>query len=111
MAYEKKTFTTPFEPKPNTGAFFKNGFKERDNHPDYKGDVYLEKGLLDLLVREHTNNAGLVRISLSGWKAQTKEGQTYLSIKASEPYVPAGAKKPAARQDEDISQDDEDVPF
>ena len=99
-----------FEPKPNNGSLFRNNYKERDTHPDYRGDVYLEKGLLDLLVREHTSTAGLVRVSISGWKSQTKDGQTYLSLKASEPYVPKGAAK-SAPKDEDISQDDEDVPF
>lgn len=97
-----------FEPKPNNGSLFRNTFKKQDNQPDYRGDLFLEKGLLDLLVRDHTTPSGLVRISVSGWKAQTKEGQTYLSLKGSEPYVP---KAPAAPKDEDISQDDEDVPF
>ena len=100
-----------YEPKPNTGSLFRNPRKERDTHPDYRGDLYIENALLKMLVAEHTTHSGLVKVSISGWKSQTKDGQTYLSIKASEPYVPAGAKKPAARQDEDISQDDEDVPF
>lgn len=100
-----------YEPKPNTGSLFKNSYKERDTHPDYKGDLFVDQGLLELLKKEHLNSSGLVRVAVSGWKSQTKDGQTYLSLKASEPYVPKGAKKPSAPADEDISQDDGDVPF
>lgn len=99
-----------YEPKPNTGSLFRNNNKERDVHPDYRGDVYIDKGLLNLLAKEHVTPSGLVKVSLSGWKSQTKDGQTYLSLRASEPYVPKGAPK-ARPADEDISQDEEDVPF
>lgn len=82
-----------YMPKPNTGALFENR-KGSPNHPDVRGDIYLERELLTNLLKK---NSGLVKISLSGWVKQTSSGSEMTSLVASEPW-----EKPVT---------DEEVPF
>lgn len=51
------------------GALFKNDRKESDKHPDYKGTI----------------NIGGRDYDLAAWISKSKAGQTYMSLKASEP--------------------------
>ena len=90
-------------PKPNTGTLWPNEYKKSDNHPDLKGDILIEKSLLQALISKSEDP---VKISIAGWKKNIK-GMDCLYVivsepfKASEPYV-----KPQAP-----SVPDEDVPF
>jgi len=61
--------------KDNSGALFVNDRKEKETHPDYKGNALVEG----------------VEYWLSGWKNQTKDGKVYLSIKL-EPKDAASGK-------------------
>ena len=73
-----------FEQKPNTGAMFRNVQKKSDNHPDMRGDVYLDKTFLINMMDK--SKGGLVKIALSGWSKESAAGKKYLSLSASEPY-------------------------
>jgi hypothetical protein len=91
-----------FIPRPNTGTLWPNDRKSSDNHPDVRGDLSLDRGLLQGLLRKTDDD--LIKISVSGWN-KTIAGKDCISIAASEPYVKKEEptyKKPA---------DDEDVPF
>lgn len=91
-----------FIPKPNTGTLWPNDRKSSANHPDVRGDLYLDKGLLQGLLRKTDDD--LIKISISGWN-KTIASKDCISIAASEPYVKkeeSSYKKPV---------DDEDVPF
>lgn len=91
-----------FIPKPNTGIFWPNDKKSSANHPDVRGDLSLDRGLLQGLLRKTDDE--LIKISISGWN-KTIAGKDCISIAASEPYVKKEEppyKKPT---------DDEDVPF
>lgn len=59
MAYEK-----PFEKKNNSGSLFTNKKKEKDTHPDYRGDILLDGN----------------EYWVSGWKKKDKNGDTFLSL-------------------------------
>jgi uncharacterized protein (DUF736 family) len=85
-----------FEQKPNSGAMFRNEKKNSPNHPDMRGDVYLDKTFLINLMDK--SKGALVKVSLSGWSKESAAGKKYLSISASEPY-----EKPQAS--------DEDLPY
>ena len=80
-----------FEQKPNSGAMFVNDQKKADNHPDWRGDLHLDKTFL--IEQMNKANSALVKISLSAWAKQAKSGKDYLSLSASEPWV---------KKDEDI---------
>jgi len=57
MAYEKKD---------NSGALFKNDKKEKDTHPDYRGDIKIDG----------------VEYWLSAWIKPTKNGTKFMSLSA-----------------------------
>jgi hypothetical protein len=80
-----------FEPKPNTGSLWPNEYKKQDNHPDVRGDVNIEKTLLENLILKSKGN--LVKIAIAGWSKEIK-GKKVLSITASEPY-----EKPSVADD------------
>jgi uncharacterized protein (DUF736 family) len=80
-----------FEQKPNSGAMFVNDQKKGENHPDWRGDVYLDKTFL--IEQMDKSSGSLVKIALSAWSKQAKSGKDYLSLSASEPWV---------KKDEDI---------
>lgn len=88
-----------FVPRPNTGTLWPNDKRTSDNQPNVRGDIFVDKDLLQKLLKEAEN--GMVQLSLAGW---TKElaGKKALTIKVSEPYKKAA---PVA------SSDEEDLPF
>jgi hypothetical protein len=93
-----------FTPRPNTGTLWPNDRKSADNHPDVRGDLFLDRGLLQGLIRKTDDD--LIKISVSGWN-KTIVGKQCINIAASEPYVKREEKEePAKKFDED-----EDVPF
>jgi uncharacterized protein (DUF736 family) len=74
-----------FEQKPNSGAMFVNEQKQMETHPDWRGDVHLDK----TFIIEQMNKADgpLVKIAISAWSKTAKSGKEYLSLAASEPWV------------------------
>ena len=73
-----------YEPKPNSGTLWPNEYKKAANHPDIKGDVFIDRDLLNaLMIKQPT---GLVKISISGWK-KIIANKDAISISASEPWV------------------------
>ena len=67
-----------FVQKPNKGSMFLNKWKKGDNHPDFKGSVYINKDLLIELVKNRNNE--LIEIKLDAWKKATKDGKPWLSM-------------------------------
>lgn len=88
-----------FVPRPNTGTLWPNDKRTSDNQPNVRGDIFVDKELIQKLLKEAEN--GMVQLSLAGW---TKElaGKKALTLKVSEPYKKAA---PVALSDE------EDLPF
>ena len=84
-------------PKPNTGTLWPNEYKKSETYPDLKGDILIDKSLLQELISKGEDP---VKISIAGWKKEIN-GKDCISMKASEPYVkPKSPEVP-----------DEDVPF
>jgi len=73
-----------FEQKPNSGAMFVNDQKQMENHPDWRGDVHLDKTFI--IEQMNKVDGPLVKIALSAWSKTAKSGKNYLSISASEPW-------------------------
>ena len=57
----------------NRGAIFKNDYKQKDTHPDYRGKI----------------NVDGVEKEISLWVKTSKEGKSFFSASISEPYVKA----------------------
>lgn len=73
-----------YEPKPNSGTLWPNDYKKQDSHPDLKGDVFIDRDLLEGLMMEHPT--GLIKVAIAGWK-KNLNGKDIVSISASKPYV------------------------
>ncbi len=94
----------PFVPQANSGSIFVAKDKRTPNHPDVYGDIFLSR---DLLKRVASQEGDLVKISLSGWRKESKiTGTKYLSLLLKEPYT-ATESKPSPVSD----VEDEDIPF
>jgi hypothetical protein len=87
-----------FVPRPNTGTLWPNE-KRSDNHPDVRGDIFVEISLLKKLMAQADGDQ--VKLSVSGWRKEIA-GKKALSLSVSEPYVKSAPKAQA---------EDEDVPF
>jgi len=104
-----------YTPKPNTGTMFQNNYKKSDNHPDLKGDLFLDRSFLKSLINE--TEGDLIKVSVSAWNSQSQRtGTEYISMSVSKPYVkPAESRysspeiKPGVNNS--LPADDEDVPF
>ena len=73
-----------YEPKPNSGSLFANEHKKTPNHPDMRGDIHMDKTLLEDLINK--SKGGLVKIAVSAWKKETSNGKKFLSLVGAEPY-------------------------
>ena len=87
---------------PNSGALFVNDYKEKDNQPDYKGTMELTIGGED------------IEFKMAGWKKQSKNGKTFISMKFEEPendvvLTPPQRPKSQPSVADDVS--DDDLPF
>jgi hypothetical protein len=96
----------PYVPQPDSGTIFTAKDKRTSNHPDVYGDIHLSRGLLERAMQQEGDP---VKVSLSGWRKESKiTGTKYLSLSFSikEPYAQAESKpKPA------YDANDDDVPF
>jgi len=93
-----------YVPKPNSGTLWPNEYKKTENHPDVRGDLYLDLSMLKTEWANAENN--MLKVSISGWSKEIA-GKQVLSISAAAPYVkPAESAPPAAP-----SNFDEDAPF
>lgn len=88
-----------FEPKPNKGTLWPNDYKTSDAHPNVKGDLHLDRDLLNaLMIKQPT---GLVKISISGWTG-TANNKKVLNLIASEPWTGEAAPAGPAIPDDEL---------
>jgi hypothetical protein len=84
-----------YEPKPGQFSLFKNDRKEKDTHPDYKGDGMTPSG---------------EPIWVSAWIKRTERG-TFMSCSMTLKEPKQDKPKPAARQDDPFGDMPDDLPF
>ena len=81
------------EKRDNSGALFKNEKKEKDSHPDYRGDVVINGK----------------EMWVSAWIKQGNKGNKFMSLSFS-PKEQKAFSAPAQRQRVE-QQDSDDIPF
>lgn len=92
-----------FENNPNSGTLHATKVKKNPKEPDYFGDFKLDLSTVDV-------EDGIATFKLSGWKKQSKNGNTFLSI-AVNTWKPEGQQaKPQQQSNNDEGLDD-DIPF
>jgi hypothetical protein len=95
------------------GALFENNRRQKESHPNMRGELTLTKPLLKELV-EMAKAGKEIKLSLSAWNKNAKSGMPYVSL-AAQAYVefkkdgdtPPQASKPAPQPE----ASDDDVPF
>lgn len=93
------------------GALFENNRRQKDTHPNMRGELTLTKPLLKELV-EMAKAGKEIKLSLSAWNKRAKSGTEYVSL-AAQAYVEfkkdgdTSASAPAPKAE----VADEDVPF
>ena len=93
-----------YEPKPNTGSLFRNDYKTAEMHPDMKGDVHIDRSLMEDMLKK--SNDQMVKFSLSAWSKTYGNGKKFLSINIGAPWEGGQAQaKPAP------SVSDDDLPY
>jgi hypothetical protein len=101
-----------YVPKPNTGTLWQNDYKKADNHPDLKGDLFLDRSFLEELLGQ--SNDDLIKVAVSSWEAESN-GRRRFSLSVSLPYVkqvPVYEKQQTAyaKPPKPIA-DEEEIPF
>jgi len=91
------------------GALFENNRRQKDSHPNMRGELTLTKPLLKELV-EMAKAGKDIKLSLSAWNKRAKSGTEYVSI-AAQAFVEykKDDNAPAPAPKAEVS--DEDVPF
>jgi uncharacterized protein (DUF736 family) len=85
-----------YQAKPNSGSLFANDKKEKDTHPDFKGDMVLGPELVAEIAA--LVNAGKpAKVQVAGWKKTTKNGKVFLSLSLSGEFKPKGDRPRPAR--------------
>ena len=90
-----------YKQRPNSGSMFINRDKQEDKHPDFTGRLLIGPDLLELV------QAG-EELQISGWKKQTKGGQTFLSLSVKKVFRKGSGSAAPSRQK---SLDDGEAPF
>jgi hypothetical protein len=80
-----------YQPKPNTGTLWPNDRKAAANHPDARGDVFIDRIFLQDMIDKTAGD--LVKLQIAGWD-KLIGGKKCLSISVSAPYVKPGGNEP-----------------
>jgi len=83
------------EQKNNAGVAFKNDYKQKENHPDFKGNAMINGKQMDVAV----------------WVKNDKNGKQYFSLSFSEPYVKQETPQYQAPSNDVHVLTDDDLPF
>lgn len=73
-----------YQPKPNTGTLWPNNRKASANHPDVRGDVFIDRIFLQDMIDKTAGE--LVKLQIAGWN-KVIAGKDCLSLSVSAPYV------------------------
>ncbi len=77
----------------NRGRLFKNDRKEKETHPDFRGDCELSVKDLTALLASATGDT--VPFYVKGWKKVSKNDVSYLSLAFDPKVVDSTPKKPS----------------
>lgn len=68
-----------YQRKPGDGSLFTNGYKQKETHPDWKGDFLGLDG---------------VEYEIAGWTKSTRDGKPWYSLKVSPKRAKADDRRP-----------------
>lgn len=80
---------------PDSGALFKNNFKDNERKPDFKGDGMFNG----------------VAFEVAAWERKDKNGNTFYSLKFSEPFKKEVNEQSNTKQSFTITETEDPLPF
>jgi len=80
---------------PDSGALFKNNFKDNEKKPDFKGDANWRGDVFEV----------------AAWERKDKNGNTYYSLKFSEPYNKEVHEQSNNNKTVTITETEDPLPF
>jgi len=97
------------------GALFKNNKKEKENHPDYVGDLELSSELLADINAQLASGIEKPKVRLSGWRKEGPTAGVYLSLSPSKFEVntrkPPMGENQAKPMPTTTRVNDDEIPF
>lgn len=87
-----------YQKKDGDGSLFNNGYKQKDSHPDMRGDLLLDGKEWEI----------------AGWKKSTRNGEPWYSLKVQPKRAKPEAGKAATAQDYAKAKGgdfNDDIPF
>ena len=96
---------------PASGVLFANDRKQNDKQPDYTGNLEIDVETVRDLYQQMQNGGDHPKVNLAGWRKTSKNGKTFLSVKASvlrERQQNSGSSYQAPPQNNNI---DDEIPF
>lgn len=102
-----------YVPKPNSGTLWPNDRKSSPNHPDMRGDVFVDRVFLQDMIDKAEGD--LIKLQISAWD-KVIAAKNCLSLSVSAPYVKqesqsGGYQRPGARPAPPPAVSDDDIPF
>jgi hypothetical protein len=94
--------------KSNSGSLYNNKYKNKDDQPDFTGNLHLDASFLQEMI-EATEVGELVVVSVSGWKSTLPSGDPVINLKIKKPWKKEDKPKAEPKPEPEI--DDEDIPF
>lgn len=79
------------------GAFFANSRKQKESHPDYRGELRVSREVVETLMQQLQSGVQYPLLELSGWKKTSNSGTVYISLQGKKPYkmdAPAPSNAP-----------------
>ena len=93
------------------GALFVNNKKEKETHPDHRGNIELDKDMVKSAVEQINGGAKFAKLELVGWNKTGQNAGAYISLQANKPYVkPDTIPQPVATPAPQVASDDA-IPF
>jgi hypothetical protein len=94
--------------KPNSGSIYVNGYKQKDDQPDWTGNVLFDAAFLQELINS-TEVGQSVKIAISGWNNTLPSGDQVINVSFKKPWVKKTEPKPEPKPEPEL--DDSDLPF
>ena len=97
--------------KSNSGSLYNNKHKNKDDQPDFTGNLHLEASFLKEMI-EATEVGELVVVSVSGWKSTMPSGDPVINLRVKKPWKKEDPKpEPKVEKPKVEEPLDDDLPF